>query len=424
MEHVNIKTAKRILTESVHIYLEKDKSGKYRIAQNRQRPLFFLGAAGIGKTEIVAQVAEECKIGFVSYSLTHHTRQSAVGLPSIVTRECEGNEYEATEYTMSEIVDSIYQCIREGHKEGILFVDEVNCVSETLSAVMLQFLQNKCFGTHRIPQGWVVAAAGNPPEYNKSVKEFDAVTCDRLRIIYLEPDVEIWMEYAEQKGIHPVILSFLRNNTQGFYLCAKKGKKQQIVTARAWEDLSNILESYEDFGYEVTNCLIKQFIQHEETAHQFFNYYELYRKVLQEDELESIFNGENCSRLLKKLQKADFQSRWVMTSIFLKKLECSAKPIVTEIKNLREKDSSLFDSKSKVEKWHLMLNRCLEFVDRAFGRETEMEYMISSLCRNHDTGYLLAVRKNEVYWTLHAQMNENEEKMRYLRRDMKLAVGK
>ena len=74
MEHVNIKTAKRILTESVHIYLEKDKSGKYRIAQNRQRPLFFLGAAGIGKTEIVAQVAEECKIGFVSYSLTHHTR--------------------------------------------------------------------------------------------------------------------------------------------------------------------------------------------------------------------------------------------------------------------------------------------------------------------------------------------------------------
>ncbi len=91
-------------------------------------------------------------------------------------------EQAVTEYTMSEIVASIYEKIeRTGLKEGILFIDEINCVSETLAPAMLQFLQCKTFGNHKIPDGWLIVAAGNPPEYNKSVREFDVVTMDRIR---------------------------------------------------------------------------------------------------------------------------------------------------------------------------------------------------------------------------------------------------
>ena len=60
-------------------------------------------------------------------------------------------------------------------------LDEINCVSETLSPAMLLFLQYKVFGGHQIPEGWVVVTAGNPPRFNKSVREFDAATRDRLR---------------------------------------------------------------------------------------------------------------------------------------------------------------------------------------------------------------------------------------------------
>ena len=69
---------------------------------------------------------------------------------------------------MSEIIASVYEYIEQtGKKEGILFIDEINCVSETLAPAMLQFLQNKTFGTHKVPQGWIIVAAGNPPAYNK-----------------------------------------------------------------------------------------------------------------------------------------------------------------------------------------------------------------------------------------------------------------
>ena len=70
-----------------------------------------------------------------------------------------------------EIIASVYECMENQQvQEGILFIDEINCVSETLAPTMLQFLQNKTFGTHRVPRGWIIVAAGNPPEYNKSAK--------------------------------------------------------------------------------------------------------------------------------------------------------------------------------------------------------------------------------------------------------------
>lgn len=60
---------------------EKDDEGRYKIPLIRQRPVLLMGPPGIGKTQIMEQIAEECKIGLVAYTITHHTRQSAVGLP-------------------------------------------------------------------------------------------------------------------------------------------------------------------------------------------------------------------------------------------------------------------------------------------------------------------------------------------------------
>lgn len=104
----------------------------------------LIGPPGIGKTQIMEQISKECQIGLVSYTITHHTRQSAVGLPFIQEKEFQGKTYSITEYTMSEIIASVYSKMEEtGLKEGILFIDEINCVSETLAPTMLQFYRIK-----------------------------------------------------------------------------------------------------------------------------------------------------------------------------------------------------------------------------------------------------------------------------------------
>ena len=101
---MNIKEAKQEIVNTVKAYLCKNAEGEYRIPAIRQRPVLLMGPPGIGKTQIMEQIAEECGIGLVSYTITHHTRQSAVGLPMIKTEEFDGKEYSVTEYTMSEII--------------------------------------------------------------------------------------------------------------------------------------------------------------------------------------------------------------------------------------------------------------------------------------------------------------------------------
>ena len=190
---MNIQQAKEQIRNAVLAYRQKDVYGRLVIPQQRQRPVFLMGAPGIGKTAIMEQIAQELGIPLVSYSMTHHTRQSALGLPFIREQEFDGKTFRVSEYTMSEIIAAVYDKMAQtGSQEGILFLDEINCVSETLAPAMLQFLQYKVFGQHKVPEGWIVATAGNPPEYNNSVREFDMVTWDRLKRIDVEPEYDTW----------------------------------------------------------------------------------------------------------------------------------------------------------------------------------------------------------------------------------------
>ena len=151
---MNIKRAKEEIEHTVKAYLAKDALGEYAIPAIRQRPILLMGPPGIGKTQVMEQVARECGVALVAYTITHHTRQSAVGLPFIRQRHYGGRDVSVTEYTMSEIIASVYAKMEAtGLAEGILFIDEINCVSETLAPTMLQFLQCKTFGNQAVPRG-------------------------------------------------------------------------------------------------------------------------------------------------------------------------------------------------------------------------------------------------------------------------------
>ena len=235
---MNIKDAKTQIKNAISAYFAKDEYDTYLIPLERQRPVFLMGPTGIGKTAIMEQVAAEMGVGILSYSMTHHTRQSALGLPFIERKTYQGKEYDISEYTMSEIIASVYDLMEEtGIREGILFLDEINCVSETLAPIMLQFLQYKVFGRHRVPSGWIVVTAGNPPEYNNSVREFDIVTWDRLKRIDVEPDFDVWKEYAYARAVHPAVITYLEIKKADFYQIETTVDGKSFVTARGWDDL-------------------------------------------------------------------------------------------------------------------------------------------------------------------------------------------
>ena len=265
---MDIRQAKQQIKNAMLAYFSKDEFGNYRLPTERQRPVFLLGAPGIGKTAIMEQIAQDLDVGFVSYSMTHHTRQSALGLPFIAKKTYDGVEYDVSEYTMSEIIAAVYDAMEAtGKREGILFLDEINCVSETLTPAMLQFLQYKIFGRHRVPDGWIVVTAGNPPEYNRTAHDFD--------IYRVETTVD--------------------------------GKS--FVTARGWDDLSAMMKLYEEQGVPVDELLIGQYVQNAEIAKRFSVYYDLFTKYRADYQIERILEGSAEQSVVERAREAAFDER-------------------------------------------------------------------------------------------------------------------
>lgn len=318
---MDIKRAKQEIKDTIEAYLVKDAFGEYRIPAIRQRPVLLMGPPGIGKTQIMEQISKEMQIALVAYTITHHTRQSAVGLPFISEKSYGGQTFSVTEYTMSEIIASVYEKMEQtGIREGILFIDEINCVSETLAPTMLQFLQGKTFGNQKLPEGWIIVAAGNPPEYNKSVREFDVVTLDRLKKIDVEPDFPAWKEYAYRQEIHPAVISYLELRRENFCRIENTVDGKRFATARGWEDLSRLIQVYEDLGKTVDRDVIYQYIQHRTAAKDFANYLELYYKYKQDYQVEDILKGEWSKTAVEKVKAAPFDEHLSVISLLNGKL--------------------------------------------------------------------------------------------------------
>ena len=318
---MDIKRAKQEIKDSIEAYLAKDEFGNYLIPAIRQRPILLMGAPGIGKTQIMEQIAKECKVGLVSYTITHHTRQSAVGLPFIKEKTFGSETFSVTEYTMSEIIASVYEKMEKtGLKEGILFIDEINCVSETLAPMMLQFLQGKTFGNQKVPEGWVIVTAGNPPEYNKSVREFDVVTLDRIKRIDVQPDFEVWKEYAYEQGIHPAVISYLELRRKNFYRMENTVDGRIFATARGWEDLSRLIQVYETLNKEVDREVVYQYIQHPMIAKDFAAYLALYNKYKTDYAVEDLLQGKWSQLTIQKIRNASLDEHLSLVGLLNGKL--------------------------------------------------------------------------------------------------------
>lgn len=321
---MNIKRAKQEIIDTIGAYLERDEYGQYIIPEIRQRPVLLMGPPGIGKTQIMEQIASECDIALVAYTITHHTRQSAVGLPFISSKTYGGREVSVTEYTMSEIIASVYDRIEEsGKREGILFIDEINCVSETLAPTMLQFLQCKTFGNRKVPEGWIIVAAGNPPEYNRSVRDFDVVTLDRVKVIEVEPDLEVWKEYAYRSGIHAAVIGYIDAHRNHFFRCETTVDGKRFVTARGWEDLSELIWAYERLGKKMDAEVTGQYLQYPSIARDFANYLELYYRYRRDYGVDKILTGNVSDDVRNRLRWAPFDERLQIISLLLSSLSGS-----------------------------------------------------------------------------------------------------
>ena len=338
----NIARAKEAIKNGIRGYLLKDENGNYVMEEVNRLPFYMEGSPGIGKTEIVRQIAEELKIGYVSFSLVHHTRNSLLGLP-VIQELGSGDKY--TRYTMSEIIAKVLESVEEGNQEGILLLDEFPCMSETILPAMLAFLQTKNIGTHRLPEGWVIVLCGNPPEFNKSARTFDTAILDRIRKLEIQFEPQVFLDYGKNIGIHGAVLDYL--NIHKDHICRYKNEKtkQELVTCRGWENISHMLKTYETLEQNVDRECILQYIKSEEISAEFFTFYGQYCIGLDNKTMSDILNGIRIKQHVKTYEALPYQKKWKLMEHMADYLETNHQQLDWELEIQNETEKMLMELK-------------------------------------------------------------------------------
>ena len=375
---MNLKEVKETVKRVLTVYFEKDKNGKYIVPPERQRTVFLVGDPGVGKTESVCQIAKELKVGFVEVHLSHHTRQSAIGLPRIVEREFGGVSEEITEYTMSEILAEIYHNIEEsGKNEGIIFVDEINTISPSMEPAMLAFLQKKEFGGKKLPEGYRIVAAGNETIHNNSAREFDAVTLDRMMVFHVEADADTFLQYAKKKKMHPMIINFIKREPEMLNVFERGDVLGGLVTPRGWEDLSVILFGAERNGFEISKGIAAAILKSEAISEKFMKYYDNVKEGDGETIADKICDkGVKSKALITKCSSMSNEEKWELCATLVK---------ITKREVL--KDDGKFEK---------AVTNSLEFIDRVLGMQ-ELSFYVNSIIRDKEAAAAVYKMKSGIF---------------------------
>ena len=160
---------------------------------------------------------------------------------------------------------------------------------------------------------------------NKSVREFDVVTLDRVKKIDIEEDFGVWKEYAYRRGIHGAILSYLEIRREHFYRVETTADGLQFVTARGWEDLSELMQVYESLGIPVDRQVVEQYLQLPQVASDFANYLQLYDKYKQVYRVDELLSGTWEPVRASELRDAPFDEKLGVLGLLLSRLADGAR---------------------------------------------------------------------------------------------------
>ncbi|MGN0317432.1 MAG: hypothetical protein ACI4E1_05780 [Lachnospira sp.] len=298
---MNISEARREITNSVQAYLLKDNNGKYKIPPQRRRPLLVIGGPGVGKTQMIEEIAIDCNIGLVMDTI---------------------GDKASNEYFYSRAI---------GKREGIILINGINSDSLNMTQVMMNLICKRKLEENNLSDGWIVVMEVDCLEDKKIVSEINVSMLDKVRVINVEADYNVWKRYANERHLHGAIRSYLELNPDDFYKVSKTKEGNSIVTARGWENLSAMVYIYQDLGLKISEQEVYEFLRNKEIASNVIKYIDNYGKCNDYYSVKEILEDGCMSNYCKRMKAADKEEQTMVTYHILDALNAS----FTEAKKMR-----------------------------------------------------------------------------------------
>jgi MoxR-like ATPase len=188
-------------------------------------PLHIWGPCGVGKSQIVFQVADDTEREFRDVRAGQLDPVDMRGLPRIASDQ--------TEWAPPKFLPT--------SGKGILFLDELTSAPQMTQAACYQLVLDRRLGDYVLPDGWVVFAAGNPASERGVHFSMPRPLRNRFVHLELEADLDDWCKWAIKAGVRPEIIAFLRFKPELLHTADPKSDANAWPTPRSWEMASNVL---------------------------------------------------------------------------------------------------------------------------------------------------------------------------------------
>ena len=197
-------------------------------------PSMIWGPPGIGKSDILRQVAEKKDLALVDVRLAQREPVDMRGLPVPNMKEKSVDWYTSSEWP------------RDPGSKGIIFFDELTAADRMNQAASYEFILDRRLGkNYVVPDGWYICAAGNRVSDHAVATQMSSALANRFIHFNLEADIDSWCAWAETNGIHPVIIGFLRFKPELLHAMPNDESCQQgWPSPRSWERVDMILKKF------------------------------------------------------------------------------------------------------------------------------------------------------------------------------------
>jgi hypothetical protein len=143
-----------------------------------------------------------------------------------------------------------------------------------------------------------------------------------MRVVHIQPDYASWRNYMAGRRIHPVVLSYLDNHRDHFYVYRRDDRGTALTTARGWEDLSIMMTELELSHEEPDLALVAQYIQAGDVARSFFSYYAQYAAIISSGLVQQTLERDPAA--VAAIRSMSFDRAWSLVSALLRHVQSRA----------------------------------------------------------------------------------------------------
>jgi hypothetical protein len=200
----------------------------------KKRPIFLWGPPGIGKSDIVHQIAEQMNAHVIDVRLSLWEPTDIKGIPYF-----DSNANKMVWAPPGELPDAE---MAAQHDSILLFLDEMNSAAPAVQAAAYQLILNRRVGTYRLPDNVFIVAAGNREADKGVTYRMPAPLANRFLHLEMRVDFDDWFQWAVNNNIHKDVVGFLTFSKKDLYDFDPKSPSRSFATPRSWSFVSELLE--------------------------------------------------------------------------------------------------------------------------------------------------------------------------------------